>query len=130
MEFTVVPNRSMTAFELRDLAAWISAEPGSMRDVRIVEQAPRNDQLGVIGDGLAIALGSGGATGLTTALVTWIRHRTSDLDLTVTAPDGTVVTMRGKRLQALATEEVLPHIKSISDALAQSSPAEPSSRDH
>lgn len=67
---------------------------------------------GALPEALAITLGSGGLTAVSTAIVSWLRYQTSDIKIHVTGRGGREAILEGVRvreadrdqLQALASE--------------------------
>jgi membrane-associated two-gene conflict system component 1 (EACC1) len=55
--------------------------------------------MGAVSDVIAVALGTGGAgTVLARALVAWISHRTTDVKLVLTRPEGTELSIDAHRV--------------------------------
>ncbi len=74
--------------------------------------------MGSLTDALVVAAGSGGAvTALAGVLVSWIRHRTSDLTVKVTRPDGSSVEVDGKRIRRLEAEALTVEIERLAEQL-------------
>ena len=92
---------------LRSLLDWLHHEEGLRGHVELEQAAPRPGEMGVMADGLVVALGSGGAGAvLAGALATWIRQQRSDFKLTIRAK-GRTVELDAKRVpdaQALLRE--------------------------
>lgn len=71
------------------LRASLVAEDELRGHVRMVNAAPAPGTLGIPPEALVVALGQGGAiTVLASALVTWLRHRTTDVTIKITGKDG------------------------------------------
>lgn len=86
--------------ELRSLFTWLAKEEELRGRVRLVDAAPELGTLGGWPEAVVVALTQGGAvTVLVSAVVTWIRYRTSELTCTVTRPDGTSVTLNANRVR-------------------------------
>lgn len=99
MEMTISVVGRDSADELRSLRAWLAEERSLRNGVRLVDSAEVVGTLGSVVDVLAVTVGPGGlVTALATALVSWIRHRTSDVTLRVTRPDGTKIELTAARL--------------------------------
>jgi hypothetical protein len=93
--------------ELRSLRAWLVEEDELRGRVRLRQRPPEPDELGAVDDVLIVALGPGGvATVLASVLITWIRHRTGDVTVKLTRPDGTSVDVTAKHVRGLAAADV------------------------
>ncbi|MEU6336323.1 hypothetical protein ABZ839_18060 [Streptomyces cellulosae] len=120
----MVKQELRVGIELRDGApyyeheeAWDSllTELRNSEDLRDgVRRVEFNDRMlrGALPEALAITLGSGGLTAVSTAIVSWLHYQTSDIKIHVTGRAGREVTLEGARvreadrgqLQALASE--------------------------
>ncbi|MFJ2033261.1 hypothetical protein [Streptosporangium sp. NPDC087985] len=99
---------------LRDLAAELGRDH-AWRDVSLVESPPDDESLGPILEALSVLVTPMAVSGLVMAVTTWIRYRTSDVDLTVTRTDRSVkVTLSAKRLRALDTAALQREISRLS----------------
>ena len=75
--------------ELGDLGKWLSGEDELRGRVTALRRPPVDGELGLVADVLQVALAPGGAAmALTTALITWIRHRSTKLSIKLTHADG------------------------------------------
>jgi cysteine synthase len=99
-------------------------------DLRTAEL--RTGELGSVTDALIVAAGPGGALiALTGALVSWLRHRTADVTLTLVRPDGSAMKIDGRRVRGLDAEQVNVMIDQLAAQLAdptvpvESAPPEP-----
>jgi hypothetical protein len=93
--------------QLRSLHAWLVADGELRGRVRLLPQLPRPGTLGAVDDVLTVALGPGGAaTALASVLITWIRHRTAEVTVTLTRPDGSSVNLSAKHVHGLAATEL------------------------
>jgi hypothetical protein len=102
---------------LRNLARWLRKSEIPTQ-IMLVESDPRPGQLGGVLDAIVATIGSGAAiTGLTGALVAWIRSRSSELDIKITRPDGTTVEISGKQLRKIGIEDVPKEIDRISRSI-------------
>lgn len=101
MDVTVsVAGRDAAVEELRSLFTWLAGEEEFRGRVRLVEAAPEPGTLGGWPEAGVVALGQGGAvTVLASAVISWIRHRTSEVTCTVTRPDGTSVELTATRVR-------------------------------
>ncbi|MFH8770806.1 hypothetical protein [Streptomyces sp. NPDC017958] len=106
------------ADETRSLLAWL-AEADELRGrVTPREGPPVPGTLGPVLDGLVVALGSGGAaTGLTTALVAWIRSRHSDVTVKATRPDGASLEISTKLVGPMTPQELRTFVTDTSRLL-------------
>lgn len=95
------------ADETRSLLAWLAEEDELRGRVIPQEGPPVPGTLGPVLDGLVVALGSGGAaTGLTTALVAWIRGRHGDVTVKATRPDGASLEISTKLVRPMTPQEL------------------------
>jgi hypothetical protein len=93
--------------ELRSLFTWLAGAEEFRGQVRLVEAAPEPGTLGGWPEAVAVALGEGGAvTVLASAVISWIRHRTSDVTCTMTRRDGTSVQLRATRVRGTELAEL------------------------
>lgn len=109
------------ADELRSLHAWLVREDELRGRVALVEPPPERGALGSIPEALAVALGPGGvATALAGVLVTWLRHRTTDLTLRAGRKDGaTVVELSVRRMRDMDPAAVQQQVRTLSRLLAE-----------
>jgi len=105
--------------QARALWEWLVQEAELRGRVRLAEPAPVAGTMGVAHTELLIELGRSGAvlTVLVSAVVTWIRHRNSDVSCTLTRPDGTTVEVEGKRVRKLDTGELNEFVAQVARAL-------------
>jgi hypothetical protein len=90
VEVTLEVEGDRAADELRSLRAWLLDEDALRGHVRLVAGTVVPGTLGSGVEALAVILAPGGvATAVASVLIAWIRHRTSDVTLKVTRPDGT-----------------------------------------
>lgn len=86
--------------QTRSLFAWLAQEAELRGRLRLVEAEPSPGALGSVPTELLVTLGPGGAGGvLASAVIAWIRHRTSEVSCTFKRPDGTSVKLTGKRIR-------------------------------
>ncbi|WP_018348269.1 effector-associated constant component EACC1 [Longispora albida] len=77
------------ADDLHSLREWLVAEDLLRGRVRAVRPIPDPGTLGSVVETLAVMLGPGGvATAIASVLITWLRRRTGNVKVQVTAPDG------------------------------------------
>lgn len=84
---------------VRELIDWLRHEDRLRGRVQPSLAPIAPEQMGAVTDTIAIALGTGGAgTVLARALVAWITHRTTDVKLTLTRPEGTELSIDAHRV--------------------------------
>ncbi|MGV9254573.1 effector-associated constant component EACC1 [Streptomyces sp. NPDC003697] len=106
------------ADETRSLLAWLTDDDGLRGRVAPQERPPVPGTLGPALDGLLVALGSGGAaTGLTTALVSWIRSRRGSVTVKATRPDGASVEISTKLVAPMTAQELRTFVANTSRIL-------------
>ncbi|MFF5232730.1 hypothetical protein [Dactylosporangium sp. NPDC000521] len=80
-------------------------------DVSLTQRPPDPGTLGPVVDALQVVFGSGAVLSpVAAAVVTWIRHRSTDIDVELTAADGRSVTVSAKRVRGLRSEDLLAEI--------------------
>jgi Effector Associated Constant Component 1 len=87
---------------------------------------PKPGEMGSLSDALVVAAGSGGAiTALAGALVSWLHHRTTDVTVKITRPDGTALEVEGRRVRGVDAQQLSALIEDLAAGLGGSSaPAE------
>ncbi|MGH3771960.1 MAG: effector-associated constant component EACC1 [Pseudonocardiaceae bacterium] len=106
--------------ELRSLFTWLNKEEQLRGRVRLVEAPPEPGTLGGWPQAVAVELSRGGAvTILASAVITWIRYRTSEMTLTITQPDGTSVQLKAKRIRNAGPAEVGELVERTAAALGE-----------
>jgi Effector Associated Constant Component 1 len=106
------------AEQLRSLMEWLGNVEGLRGRVRAAEGPPVAGTLGPVLEAVMVALGpAGAATGLATVLVSWIRHRTSDIELQVSRSDGTSAMVSAKRVRGLGTDELREQVLYLTQVL-------------
>ncbi len=94
------------------LLDWLRDEDALRGLVRRANTPIGEGDLGAITDVITVAVSSGiTVTALARSLTTWLTHRRSDLDITVTRGDASVK-IKGKRLDA---DTVLRRIRDLTD---------------
>jgi hypothetical protein len=99
------------------LAAYLQTQPGLHGRVQLTTGGHRP---GGITQSLATVIaevGPAAATALGTALVTWLRHRTSSTRITVRRPDGTRFELDAQRVRALGAPELAQLVDQLSATL-------------
>src|SRR5690349_14189995 len=103
---TTVAFDSATADEIRHLWLELNDEPELRGNVQLTETPPSAGELGGAVSSITAALGTGGGAAFASVLVAWIRHRTSDLRVTVRAGRNRVVELSCRRVRDLSADEV------------------------
>ncbi|MCX0272317.1 hypothetical protein NLM24_16735 [Nocardia zapadnayensis] len=80
---------SDSAAEVRSLFRWLQREEDLPNPV-FVPATPGPEDMGGLSDALVLVLGSGTGVVLARSLSVWIRHRTSDVKITIRGQKGTV----------------------------------------
>jgi hypothetical protein len=103
------------------LRASLVAEDELRGHVRMLNAAPAPGTLGIPPEALVVSLGQGGAiTVLASALVTWLRRRTTDVTIKITRRDGSQTEVHARQargavsLQGLV-DDIAKSISSHSD---------------
>ncbi len=119
----VIAGPDVSADDLRSLRSWM-IDMGELRGpFELRRPDPRPGEMGSLTDALIVAVGSGGAvTALAGVLVSWLRHRTSDLTLKVTRPDGSTLEVVGNRVRGLGAAELGAEITRLAGQLTASAP--------
>jgi len=118
MDVTVsVAGRDAAVEELRSLFTWLAGEEEFRGRVQLVETAPEPGTLGGWPEAV-VALGEGGAvTVLASAVIAWIRHRTSEVTCTMTRSDGTSVELTATRVRRTDLAGVGELVEQVAAAL-------------
>jgi Effector Associated Constant Component 1 len=102
-----------SADELRNLRTWLLDEPELRGRVILREALPQPGEMGAGADALVLALAGGGAVlaattvrTLSGVLITWLKSRTSRVEVTVRRADGSGVTLSVTEVRKLSTDEV------------------------
>jgi cysteine synthase len=86
--------------------------------VDLQQADPKPGEMGSLTDALVVAAGSGGAiTAIAGALVSWLRHRTTDLTIKITRPDGSALEVDGKRVRGVDSEQLNVMIEDLAAQL-------------
>jgi hypothetical protein len=113
-----VAGRDAAVEELRFLFTWLAGDEEFRGRVRLVEAAPEPGTLGGWPEAVVVSLGQGGAvTVLASAVIAWIRHRTSTVTCTVTRPDGTSVQLAATRVRSVDLAGVRELVEQVAAAL-------------
>ncbi|MET8539995.1 hypothetical protein ABZW03_04965 [Kitasatospora sp. NPDC004799] len=101
------------------LLSWLRAEDELRGYVELVAPPPQPGSLGALADVLTVAVGAGGAaSGLTSALIAWIRRRTGETVVQVTRADGSSIELRATAVRALDADDVAALVREVSASLA------------
>jgi hypothetical protein len=121
MDVTVsIAGQDAVVEELRSLFTWLAGEEEFRGRVRLVETAPEPGALGGWPEAVVVALSQGGAvTVLASAVIAWIRHRTSEVTCTVTRPDGTSVELTATRVRRADLAGVGELVQQVAAALGE-----------
>jgi hypothetical protein len=114
----------LSADDLRSLRRWM-IDSGDLRGPFDLRQAdPQPGEMGSLTDALVVAAGSGGAmTALAGVLISWLRHRTTDLTVKITRPDGSTLEVSGTRVRGLDALALGAEIDRLAGQLAVAAPA-------
>ena len=97
------------AAALESLADWLRGEPELAGRVSVVGSKPGDGELGVLGDALVVAVGSGGtASVLAMSLKAWLSQpRRSDIQVRIEAGEGRVVEIDAHRVDTESVQALL-----------------------
>ncbi|MGW1173722.1 effector-associated constant component EACC1 [Kitasatospora sp. NPDC002543] len=105
------------------LLSWLRTEGDLRGYVELEASPPRPGSLGTLADVLTVAVGAGGAaSGLTSALVAWIRRRTGETVVQVTRADGSSIELRATAVRALDAGDVAALVREVGSSLAAGAP--------
>ena len=103
--------------ELPSLKAWLSDTAELRGRVTGVELPPPPGTLGPLLDAIDVALGPGGAaTAFATAIIAWIRHRSSSVKITISRPDGERVELEASRVRGLDADSLQAQVEGLLNA--------------
>ena len=113
-----VVGRDAAVEELRSLFTWLAGDEEFRGRVRLVEAAPEPGTLGGWLETVVVALSQGGAvTVLASAVIAWIRYRTSEVTCTVTRPGGPSVQLDARRVRDADLAKVGELVKELATAV-------------
>jgi hypothetical protein len=93
--------------EARALRTWLLKIDDLEADIAVAPRRPSPEALGHVADALVVALAPGGVTAvLIGGIFGWLRHRTSDLSVSIRQPDGGQAEISAHRVQRLNAEEL------------------------
>ena len=123
MKTTVALAGTHPAADLRELQSSLLQEPELRGCVHLAVRPPERDHLGGVSDVMSVVLDSGptAVTVLVSAVITWLRYRTSDVNCTITKPDGSTITLSAKRVQQSGMEDQHELIRDVSARLSDGS---------
>ncbi|MFD9685047.1 hypothetical protein ACFWXO_04725 [Kitasatospora sp. NPDC059088] len=102
------------------LLAWLRAEDELRGRVELEAPPPQPGSLGTLADVLTVAVGAGGAvSGLTSALIAWIRRRAGETVVQVTRADGSSVELRATAVHGLDADGVAALVREVGASLAE-----------
>lgn len=118
MNYFLQIDRGSDGDALVSLRHFLSGEDELRGVVAAVDAAETGEHLGSITDVLQVAVGSGAAvTTLISSITAWIQSRGSDIDVTVTGPDGRAVTIDADRLKKTDLRQLGEFVARISAEL-------------
>ncbi|HEU4348056.1 MAG TPA: hypothetical protein VFR35_09730 [Actinoplanes sp.] len=113
----------LSADDLRSLRRWMIDVSDLRGPFDLRQSDPEPGELGSVTDALVVAAGSGGAiTALAGVLISWLRHRTADLTVKVTRPDGSTLEVSGTRVRGLDGAALGAEIERLAAQLAAAPP--------
>lgn len=122
MSIAITTDDGVSTDELRSLRNWLSGEPELHGRVSLVEQPPSPDKLGALLDALSVAVASGGALSvLASAIVVWLRNRTSDVTLHI-SNGRRHVKLQSKRIRGMTATDVQNLIVETVEVLGSTEP--------
>jgi len=102
--------------DLRSLRAALLDAEGLRGRISLVEQPAEPGRLGPELDFLRVVLTSGAAmTGLTTTIVTWLRHRRADIEVKITRDNGDSIEISAKDLPGVDPRALRRTIENLLD---------------
>ncbi|MDG4810999.1 hypothetical protein O7634_29930 [Micromonospora sp. WMMD1120] len=112
--------------ELRFLYEWLLDAPELRGRVTMEQSPPPPGRLGPVLEALLVALGPGGAVAaMTVAVISWLRHRTSDVTIRVTSADGGEVEVSAFRVRKLDEAAVRDEVDRLTRLLGRELPPDP-----
>ena len=125
LELTVTLDGAGGGAELAALRDWlIEGDAGFRGRIRLQSSPPAPGMLGPVLEALGIVLGPGGsATALVALAVSWVRHRTADVDVVVTLADGRSVRLAAKRLRGMDPVALAALVESYGRSLSLQGPS-------
>jgi hypothetical protein len=116
---STVAVRGLDGAGLRELRTWLVGEPELRSRVRLVEEPIAAGELGGLVTELAIVLTPGGvATVLVSALISYLRNRTTDVTITITTSSGSRAEVSGRRVRRASAAELQAIVTELTDRLS------------
>jgi hypothetical protein len=85
---------------LESLFDWLRHEDALRGHIQLRPSTVTAGAMGPLDEALLVVLGSGGAASvLARCLTEWVKHRTSDVRLTLTRPNGETISVDGRRIR-------------------------------
>jgi hypothetical protein len=119
---TVTDARHRDAELLRELGRWLGEQEQLRNRTRLVEGRRQPGALSETALSLVADVGGPGLAALATALIAWLRHRTSDTRVVVRRPDGTRFEISARRVRGMGARELHALIDQVS-TIAERPPA-------
>ena len=114
---TITGIDNVSTDDFHSLRRWLLEVDELRGPVEPRQQDPGPGELGGVTDAVVVALGSGGAGALLSALVSWIRHRTTDLTIKIDHSNGTSVELTTQRLRGTDISQLGAEIARLLDRL-------------
>jgi hypothetical protein len=121
--FTLTAAGDVSADDLRSLRSWLIDDDELRGRVELRQRDPEPGELGSLTDALMVAAGSGGAlTALASVLISWLRHRTTDVTIKVTRSDGSGVEVSAQRLRGIDGPALSAEVDRLAGQLGAAGP--------
>jgi hypothetical protein len=98
-----------------ELHRWLGGQEHLRGRVHVVEHRRQSGALTQTVVSLAADLGPPGLAALGTALVTWLRHRTSDVRVSIRRQDGTRFELSARRVRGMGQAEITALVDQLAD---------------
>ena len=129
MQITIAIEGTDPAEELRSIYTWLSREEDLRGRLRPVQRPPEPGTLGSITQILIMTVGPGSAAATASAIVTWLRYRTSDIVCHITREDGTPVELTAKRVRGIDSATMADLVANLSRTIGAEENGPPSTND-
>jgi hypothetical protein len=104
MHVTVAVDGDDARASLESLFEWLRHEDALRGHIQLRPSTLTPGAMGPLNEALLVVLGSGGAASvLAHSLTEWVKQRTSDVQLTLTRPNGETISVDGRRIRDPAT---------------------------
>lgn len=107
---------------LQELKEWLSSQEQLRGRIHLIEHRRQSGALTETIVSLAADLGPPGLAALGTALVTWLRHRTSDVRVAVRRQDGTRFEISTRRVRSMGQAEIKALVDQLSATVEDQPP--------